>query len=140
MKIGLYSEIAHRQIPKINCKTSPDNIRRYREEIINMNFDIDSEIMNIVNMRDFYSLSECRDLLFHVQEHRFTLLQLYTVLNDLGLKFLGFEMKQSTMVMNKFKKIYPQKHALTSLPMWHKFELKNPDTFIGMYQFWVQKA
>ncbi len=28
---------------------------------------------------------------------------------------------------------------MTDLDRWHEFETKNPDTFSGMYQFWVQK-
>jgi hypothetical protein len=54
------------------------------------------------------------------------------------LKFLGFEMRDQN-VMRKFKETYPKKSALTSLPQWHKFELNNPDTFWGMYQFWCRK-
>ena len=77
--------------------------------------------------------------MFHVQEHRFTLPQIEEALNDLGLKFLGFELRQS-WVRNGFRKLYPEKDALVSLPLWHQFELKNPATFAGMYQFWVQKA
>jgi hypothetical protein len=97
------------------------------------------ETSKFTNYNDFFTLSECRDLLFHVQEHRFTLLQIKEALNDLGLKFLGFELGKS-WVRNEFSKLYPEKDALVSLPLWHQFELKNPNTFRGMYQFWVQKA
>ena len=146
MKIGLYSDIARqhiveaiRQIVKKKYTTSPDDIRKCRQEIIDMELNSDSGILNIINSNDFYSLSECRDLLFHVQEHRFTLPQINMILNDLCLKFLGFEMKQSS-VINRFKEIYTEKNALTCLTKWHEFELKNPDVFLGMYQFWVQKV
>ena len=40
---------------------------------------------------DFYSTSECRDLLFHVQEHRMTLPQIKAFLVAQELQFLGFE-------------------------------------------------
>ena len=89
-------------------------------------------------IKDFFSLSECRDLLFHVQEHRFTLPQIEAALQALKLKFLGFEMR-GQRVLRKFRKSHPSKDALTSLPLWHKFELKNPMTFLGMYQFWCKK-
>ncbi|MBU4132594.1 MAG: tetratricopeptide repeat protein [Proteobacteria bacterium] len=146
MKIGLYSNIARqgiveaiRQITKKEYTSSPGDIRRYREELINMDLNPDSEISKIIGYSDFYSLSECRDLLFHVQEHRFTLPQIEEALSGLGLNFLGFEMKQS-LVRSKFIERYPEKDALLSLPLWHQFELENPDTFLEMYQFWVQKA
>ena len=41
-------------------------------------------------------LSECRDLLFHVQERRFDLPTIRTFLLDNGLTFLGFELEART--------------------------------------------
>ena len=96
-------------------------------------------ISKVLDSTDFYSLSTCRDLLFHVQEHRFTLPQIEVALNDLDLRFLGFEFRRSWIRRN-FSEFYPEKDALTSLSSWHQFELKNPGTFSRMYQFWVQKA
>jgi hypothetical protein len=29
---------------------------------------------------------------------------------------------------------------MTDLACWDRFEAANPDTFTGMYQFWLQKA
>ncbi len=98
-----------------------------------------TEMTKICNTRDFFSISNCRDLLFHVQELRFTLPQIEAALKSLHLKFLGFEIRnQSTL--RKFRKSHPNTNAPTSLSLWHKFELDNPDTFIGMYQFWCQKS
>ena len=146
MKVGLYSDTARQHIVKARKYiakkkyiTSPDNIRKFREEVINMNPNSDSEITQVVGSLDFYSLSTCRDLLFHVQEHRFTLPQIKAALNDLDLRFLGFELRRS-WIRRSFSEFYPEKDALTSLSLWHQFELKNPRTFRGMYQFWVQKA
>jgi tetratricopeptide (TPR) repeat protein len=146
MKVGLYSEIARqnivqarKQIAKKKYTSSPDDIRRYREEIINMNPNRTSEVLNVIESSDFYSLSACRDLLFHVQEHRFTLPQIEEALKELGLNFLGFELKQS-WIRRKFIEQYPEKNAIVSFPLWHQFELENPNTFNGMYQFWVQKV
>ena len=145
MYVGLYSDVsrqhivkARRHIAKKKYTTSPDDIRKFRQEVINMDLNSDSEITKVISSPDFYSLSACRDLLFHVQEHRFTLPQIEMALNDLDLRFLGFELKQSRIM--SFSEFYPEKDALTSLSLWHQFELKNPDTFSRMYQFWVQKA
>ena len=145
MYVGLYSDMsrqhivkARRYIAKKKYTASPDDIRKFRQEVINMDLNSDSEITKVIGTHDFYSLSACRDLLFHVQEHRFTLPQIEVVLNDLDLRFLGFELKQSWIM--SFSEFYPEKDALTSLSLWHQFELKNPGTFSRMYQFWVQKA
>ena len=41
-----------------------------------------AEWQNILNWSDFYNMSDCRDLLFHVQEHRFNLPQIKKILGD----------------------------------------------------------
>ena len=145
MKIGLYSEVARQDIisgrhliAEKGFTTSPEYIRRCRQEIITKAEDGNREMVGICNSRDFFSLSECRDLLFHVQEHRFTLPQIEAALQTLKLKFLRFEMRDQR-VLRKFRKSHPSKDALTSLPLWHTFELKNPKTFWDMYQFWCKK-
>jgi len=92
----------------------------------------------ICNYRDFFSLSECRDALFHVQEHRFTLPQIEEALKSLHLKFLGFEMRDQR-TLRKFRESHPNTNAPTSLSLWHEFELDNPDKLPG-YAFWCQKS
>ena len=146
MKIGLYSEIARQHIvlgrsliAEKGYSTSPEDIRRCRQDFIAMAEDGNPTMAKICHGRDFFSLSNCRDLLFHVQEHRFTLPQIEEALKDLNLDFLGFEMRNKS-TLSKFKESHPNSNALTSLSLWHKFELDNPDTFIGMYQFWCQKS
>jgi len=146
MQIGLYSDMAREPIvearefiEKKKYGDSSEDIRRFRAEIMNMANDSNSNLQKILNSRGFYSLSECRDLLFHVQEHRFTLLQIEIALKELGLEFIGFELSNA-QIMRKFREIYPKENSPTLLPLWHQFELKNPDVFAGMYQFWVQKT
>ena len=79
-----------------------------------------------------------RDLMFHVQEHRFTLPEIESALTSLGLKFLGFEMPDR-QPLKVFSETYPEKEALTSLSLWHEFELEHPEVFQSMYQFWCKK-
>ncbi|MCK5445924.1 MAG: class I SAM-dependent methyltransferase, partial [Rhodospirillaceae bacterium] len=145
MKIALYSEAARRGvvggrslIADKGYATSPEDIRQCRQDIISMAEDGNSEMASISNFGDFFSLSECRDLLFHVQEHRFTLPQIEAALTSMNLRFLGFEMGGKE-ALRKFKAAHPDSGALTSLALWHKFEHDNPDTFRGMYQFWCKK-
>ena len=146
MKIGLYSEIARQDIlrgrsliAEKGYSTSSEDIRRCRQDFIAMAEDGNPTMAKICNYRDFFSLSECRDALFHVQEHRFTLPQIDEALKSLHLKFLGFEMRDQR-ALKQFKESHPNSNALTSLSLWHKFELGNPDTFGSMYQFWCQKS
>ena len=144
MRIALYSEIARKNIVEIRefiakkgYDNSPKDIREFRAEIMNMSTDSNSRIQTIINSKDFYSLSPCRDLLFHVQEHRFTLPQIANALEKMGLIFIGFDC--GSQIENQFKAQYPSNEDLFSLQLWHQFEQDHPDTFVGMYQFWVQK-
>ncbi len=146
MKIGLYSEAAREPVVKAReliaergYTSSADDIRQCREDIIAMAEDAGSAMAELLEFRDFYSLSECRDLIFHVQEHRFTLPQIEAALEALGLNFLGFEMRDQG-VMRQFAKAYPAADATASLSNWRRFERDHPGTFRGMYQFWCQKS
>jgi hypothetical protein len=83
-------------------------------------------------------VSDCRDLLFHVQESRLTLPQIGAFVREAGLQFLGFDL--DTALRNAYAARFPDDRALTNLDQWHIFETQNPRAFIGMYQFWVQRG
>ena len=82
-------------------------------------------------------MSECRDLLFHVQEHRFTLAQLSEMLECLGLRFMGFLLEPH--VLHAYRTRFPTDGSSTQLGSWNAFEAEFPGTFVGMYRFWVQR-
>ena len=95
MKIGLYSELARQDIVEIRQEISKSGIgsnaaamKSFRAMVMTSD---QSHHKQILNYSDFYSLSELKDLLFHVQEHRFTIPQIQDCLSKLGLKFCGFE-------------------------------------------------
>ncbi len=145
MKIALYSELARQDIVQARSLiaekaygASPQEIRQCRQDIIAMAKDGNLQMAKLVKSRDFFSLSDCRDLIFHVQEHRFTLPQIKQALKTLNLEFLGFEMRNQSTLW-EFKKANPDRHALTSLTKWHEFEREHPNTFRTMYQFWCKK-
>ena len=35
--------------------------------------------------------------------------------------------------------MFPDDLSQTNLDYWHLFEAEHPDTFRGMYEFWIQK-
>ena len=86
---------------------------------------------------DFYSMSALRDLIFHVQEHRFTIPEIKACLDELGLRFCGFNKKD---LIEKFSKSNTAELDLYDLDKWQTFEIANPNSFAGMYQFWCQKV
>jgi len=85
---------------------------------------------------DFYSISGMRDLVFHVQEKEYALDEITSMLDILGLEFLGFKLPQP--IINLYKKEFPTT-SLQSLEHWAQFENKYPDTFSGMYNFFVMR-
>ena len=140
MLIGLYSEKAREHIAKIKNKINKlglqstyKNIIKFRKDLIENNYDLWNDVKS---SPDFYTVSGVRDLLFHAQEHRFTISKIKENLSRLGLTFLGFEDK---LVKEKYKKIYPNKIDLYDLNKWEKFEKSNPRIFAGMYQFWCKR-
>jgi hypothetical protein len=69
----------------------------------------------------------------HVQEHRFTIMQIRRCLAELDLRFLGFTC--SAELQGRFGMEYPSPGASLDLGLWSDFEAANPDVFRGMYQF-----
>lgn len=142
MRLGLYSARARRNetearqfIAEHGYKANPEGIRRCREVLATGENAV--RFRHVLSARDFYTMSECRDLLFHVQEHCFTLLQLKDNLHELDLAFIGFLL--DTEVIKRYAKQFPHDAPQTDLDNWHAFEAANPETFTGMYQFWIQK-
>ena len=140
MMIGLYSKIARKHIVKIRnnnnflkIKFDKENIINFREKII-LSGNEDYKI--IKQSSDFYSFSNLVDLLFHVQEHKFTIPEISNNLNKLNLSFCGFENRE---IIKRFLKTYKDKKNLYDLNLWNAFEDENPRIFAGMYQFWSQK-
>ena len=88
-------------------------------------------------INDFYSLSECRDLCFHVQEHQFNTDSLKILLNNENLVFCGFMLP--TEIKTAYQQQYPEDTDADSLDCWGEFERKNQSIFQSMYQFWARK-
>ncbi|HYA05105.1 MAG TPA: methyltransferase domain-containing protein [Xanthobacteraceae bacterium] len=141
MQVGLYSELARPGIVAARAliaergyRPTADDIRRCRQDIIAAE---DPLLKSVVRMADFFTTGECRDLLFHVQEHRIALPDIKSFLAANNLNFAGFILDPS--VVQKFAARFPQRAALTDLDCWHAFETEMPDTFVGMYQFQITK-
>ena len=140
MVVGFYSEAARRGIVEARrfiaergFGTSADDIRRCRQELLAL--DRSWELGTAFG--DFFGVSSCRDLLFHVQERRMRLSAIAAFLHDNGLSFLGFETDNATH--QAYSRSFPDDPGATNLSHWETFENENRDTFCGMYRFWIQK-
>src|SRR5581483_1123724 len=140
MNVGLYSEIARRDVVAARAflaergyEATPADIRRCRQDILSLPFG------GIARHNDYFSLSECRDLLFHVQESRVSIPQIASFLAQENLRFIGFEFPAP--VQRQLRAMFAQHGwSLTDLARWHALETDEPGLFTGMYQFWVQKT
>jgi SAM-dependent methyltransferase len=142
MFVALYSETARRDvvaardfIAQRGYGSTAEDIRAARREI--MALPDGTPPKNAALFNDFFSTSECRDLLFHVQEHRMTLPAIREFLAENGLVFLGFEL--DARAAQQYAARLPADKAMTDLDQWHAFEQDYPYTFASMYRFWVQK-
>jgi tetratricopeptide (TPR) repeat protein/2-polyprenyl-3-methyl-5-hydroxy-6-metoxy-1,4-benzoquinol methylase len=146
MNLGLYSQLARRHvvharelIANRGYASTLADIRRFRRELIESAASADLQWLRerLAKTQDFYSTSECRDWIFHVQEHRLTVDQIESFLQESGLHFLGFELDPN--VFHRYRMRFPDDPTGTTLRNWARFEADNPLTFATMYQFWIQK-
>ena len=142
MRIALYSRAARKKLTEAkniisdrNYSTDPEGIRQFRYDAPKI---LPPDCYNnICSFRDYYYLSECRDLLFHVQEHEYDLLEIRDMLKELNLKFLTFGLPPD--IFKKYIERFPTDWRMRNLENWHKFEESYPDTFKEMYKFWCRK-
>jgi len=140
MHLGLYSEAARRDvvaartyIAERGYTPSPADIRRCRQDLL------ETPLRTIARANDFYTISECRDLLFHVQESRMTIPAIKAIIAKFGLQFIGFEFDKASL--QKYRALFDDAGwSLTDLGKWEALESQYPNTFANMYQFWVQKS
>jgi len=110
-------------------------IRRFRYE--GQKYIKKGDLTLMHQSEDFFSLSECRDMLFHVQEQRFDLTRLQDAIDVCDLEFLKFE--QVAPLKDTYTKMFPDDPAMRELRHWERFEQKFPLTFLNMYRFWCVK-
>jgi SAM-dependent methyltransferase len=139
MHIGLYSarargEIAQAQgyLRQHGYSATPADIRRCRGDLLANGF------AQLAGVNDFYTTSECRDLLFHAQEQRVSIPELAAFLARENLEFLGFEFPPAarTGLRRTFE---ASGWSWRDLARWHELEDRNPSLFLAMYHFWVRK-
>lgn len=142
MLVGLYSERSREDVVAARAfiaergyvATAPD-IRRCRQDL--MSFERGAPFSRLALRADFYVTGECRDLLFHVREHRFTLPEIRRSLDALGLQFDGFVLE--SQFARRHAERYRSGTGLEHVEDWEAFEAEFPDAFAGMYIFWVRK-
>jgi SAM-dependent methyltransferase len=139
MHLAFYSDVgrgdvaaARMFIAERKFGATPHDIRRCRQELLA------TPLASVTRFTDFFTTSECRDLLFHVHEARVTIPVIKDFIRENGLKFIAFEF-DLPVLMRQRAQFAAAGWSLADLDRWQEVETKYPDTFSGMYQFWVQK-
>ena len=150
MYVGLYSATARRGLTALRKKLADegidpadtDAIRAVRARILARTPDgpEDESERSLADSTDFYTLSEVRDLLFHAHERPLTLEAIGAFLEEEKLEFLHMDVRPH--IAEAFAASVDGGHGESTaldLQAWANFERDNPDTFDGMYLFWVRK-
>jgi 2-polyprenyl-3-methyl-5-hydroxy-6-metoxy-1,4-benzoquinol methylase len=143
MKIALYSETARKQVITFRKlmvqnkqRSGQDLDQRLLRQALLMN-QIPGDWDDIINANDFFSMSNCRDLIFHEQEHQFTPTKISNLLANNQLDFIG--MLATTRAHQAFENTIGKLNGHNTLENWDKVEQKQQDIFSGMYQFYCRK-
>jgi 2-polyprenyl-3-methyl-5-hydroxy-6-metoxy-1,4-benzoquinol methylase len=144
MKLGLYSERARAAIRAARgaiaaerIEATATGIRAFRQRVLRA--APSDPLRKLLRMHDFFTLSECRDMLFHVQEHEFRLSEVAAMVHGEGLEMLGFSRQMPSGALAAYRKSYPKDDAANDLERWDEVEAFHPDLFAGMYHIWCRK-
>ncbi|MDX1432635.1 MAG: tetratricopeptide repeat protein [Gammaproteobacteria bacterium] len=144
LKLGLYSSrarepvaYARRRIAELGLQPTADDIRRFRAMVLAA--PADDQLRRILDLGDFYTLSNCRDLLFHVHETQVTLAEVDALLAATGLRLIGFE-NADPAPAEAYRRRYPDDTSMTNLARWAMVEEENPGTIPDTYQFWCARS
>ena len=104
--MGLYSKRARSEIEwtrkyiqKRKIDVTEDNMRSFRTKILNSE---NKKLQSIRGLRDFFSLSNFRDLLFNYTEHTYDFIKIKELLESKKLNFIAFnEMNSNTAKLFK---------------------------------------
>lgn len=141
VRLGLYSEraraavrLAHAEIARLGRGATAEDIRAFRRQVLDL--PDDAPLAVVRESEDFWSLSGCRDLLFHVREHRYSLPQVGALLEAAGLRLVGFDAPPEAMAA--FRDAFGTGADALDLDLWDRLEGSHPTLFAGMYQVWGQ--
>ena len=144
LKLGLYSararagvNAARKMIRKWKISATEPEIRKFRQRVLKA--EKHSSLWDLRTSHDFYSMSTCRDLLFHVQEHQFQLPQIATMLKEIPVSILGLA-DLSQHVVSSYRRMFPDDDLMVNLLNWDAFEAQYPDTFRAMFNIWCRTA
>jgi SAM-dependent methyltransferase/tetratricopeptide (TPR) repeat protein len=140
LSLSLYSQIARdtrlgpasAYIREKGYTSSDDDIRQFRHDILTL--PSDDPRKKCAALGDFYSLSECNDLLFHVQEHRYTFLQVKALAEKFSLDLIHVSLNPDSLKL--YNDMFPDANGAFDFERLDRFEQENPLAFMQMYKLY----
>jgi ubiquinone/menaquinone biosynthesis C-methylase UbiE/tetratricopeptide (TPR) repeat protein len=144
MRVGLYSAIARRAVGEARAlierrglQPAAESIRSFRR--LALAADSGSALRALTHWRDFFSMSECRDLAFHVQEHQYRLPEAIDLLRGEGLQVLGMWTRFLGRALPHYRAMFPDDEVATDPSRWDALEHAFPAAFDSMYFIWCKR-
>lgn len=143
MKVGLYSAHARVDVARAREKIRADGLQPVEHDIRALRAEVlaapaDTPLAALAESEDLYTMSACRDLLFHAHEHRFSIPAIAEALDSLELDFIGFEAAVPGVVRD-YVQFNPSDPEATDLTGWERFERAHPELFAALYVFWCRR-
>lgn len=142
LRLALYSERArawvaeaHRAIAAHGWDASPAGIRAFRAYVLAL--PPEQPLARLRESDDFYTLSGCRDLCFHVREHWYRLPAIVEMLAGAGLELLMLDAPPEAQ--NLFTQFYGTASDRRNWALWEQLEATAPHLFAGMFHLWARK-
>ncbi|MDP5277552.1 class I SAM-dependent methyltransferase [Sphingomonas sp. DG1-23] len=126
---------AHALIAERGWQGDAAGIRAFRAHILSLP-DEDPRAM-LRESQDFYSLSGCRDLAFHVHERHYRFPEIAALVAGAGLRLVGFDATPEAAA--RFCATHGADADPLDLDLWDAVEAEHPFLFAGMIHFWCQK-
>jgi SAM-dependent methyltransferase len=140
MRIALYSTrgrravIAARDVLRVQSIADTDAGVREARQVLRA-LPASHPARGTVDTPEFFTIDGLHDLIFNVQETRYTPAQLQALLYVSNLEFLGFDFEDGQTLAD-FKRIHPNPSDALDLAAWEDYEQAHPGAFAEMYQFW----
>ena len=144
MKIAVYSRTFRNKLRpakdflRIKNISNDHSSIQYGRRLIHKN--LNQEISYPKKIADFFSTSEFRDLLLHVQEHDFSMEELEDLYSEkYDLLGIVFNERNIYQAQSLYKKMFPEDKTMRNLRNWDIIEKKNDELFLAMYQILLKK-
>lgn len=143
LRVALYSERArawvaeaHRAIAEHGWDARIEGIRAFRAHVLAL--PPEQPLSRLRESDDFYTLSGCRDLCFHVREHWYRLPAIGAMLAAAGLELLMLDAPPDAQGL--FTQLFGTGGDRRDLALWDQAEATAPRLFAGMFHLWAKRV